>query len=103
MLNWEALPFDLFLHLRFDNHRRGGWYWLQRSAPGSSTVNFGSHPASAYHILQRVQAREGVGEEGRKKPEFVCFSLLTFSSNIFLGVRFQNNHTINNENDDQNN
>lgn len=59
MLNWEALPFDLFLHLHLDNHRRVGWRWLQRWAPGSSTENFGSHPAAVCHILQRVQAREG--------------------------------------------
>lgn len=98
MLNREGLPFDLFLHLHPDNHHRVGWHWLQRWVPGSSTENFGSHPASVCHILQSGQG----GEKEHLKNDLFTPLSLPFLVIFALSIRCQRN-TIKNENDDKNN
>lgn len=50
-----ASPSALFPRPHHDNHRTG-WSWLQRWVPENSTENFGIHPASACHILQKERA-----------------------------------------------
>lgn len=80
MLNLEALPFDLCLHPHPDSHHRADQSWLQRWVPGSSTANSGSHPAAAYHILQRGQAGEKRGHY--KTPLFIYLFMFTCHINI---------------------
>lgn len=55
-----ASPSALFPRPHLDNHRTG-WSWLQRSVPENSTENFGIHPASACHILQKERAARARG------------------------------------------